>query len=99
MESRQLYLVGYGLGLVGSLAAVAAVVLAGAVSYAVIMLGATVTFVLGIYDGLTREDFDRDHSLAYRVGNLGGAILVVGLGLLMLAVGIVSLVTFPQLSA
>lgn len=94
MESRHLYLVGYGLGLVGSLAAVAAVVLAGAVAIGVIMLGATVTFVLGIVDGVTREDLDRERSLVYRVGNWGGAVLVVGLGILLLAVGVVSLGTF-----
>ncbi|QLH77840.1 hypothetical protein HZS55_11260 [Halosimplex rubrum] len=54
--------------------------------------GATFVFVLDFGDAFDREDLDRDHSLAYRLGNRGGAVLAVAVGLVTLAVGIVSVV-------
>lgn len=94
MDPRTLYLVGFGLGLVGSLVTVASLVLAGLVANGVLALGATVTFVIGLVSAYRREPFDLTPTLAYRVGNWGSAVFVVGLGLLMLAVGVVSLGTF-----
>lgn len=94
MKCRHVYAMGIGLGLVGSLAAVAGMVLAGAVTIGVLGLGATVTFAICLVNVFRREDFDRDHSLAYRAANWGGALFVVGLGLLLLGVGVVSLATF-----
>ena len=86
--TREVYAVGCGLGLVGSLVLVASQVLAGAVAYGVLTLGATFTFVVVLGNVYRREDFDRDHSLTYRVLNFGGALVVVALGLLMLAAGV-----------
>ncbi|MBZ6496318.1 hypothetical protein [Natrinema longum] len=94
MDARQLYVVGLGLGLIGSLVTVVSLVLAGFVTTAVIGLGTTFTFAVGLDNVFTREDFDREHSLIYRVVNCGGAVIVVALGLLMLTVGIVSFRTF-----
>jgi len=85
---REVYAVGCVLGLVGSLVLVAGQVLAGAVAYGVLTLGATFTFAIVLRNVYGREDFDRNHSLTYRTLNLGGALFVVALGLLMLGVGI-----------
>ncbi|WP_238717345.1 hypothetical protein [Natronorubrum halophilum] len=94
MKSWQLYAVGYGLALLGSLVVVASLVLAGLVAYTILVLPATFVLVNGLVSIHTREDLDRKHSLAYRVGNWGGAVITVALGFLMLAVGIVSFNTF-----
>lgn len=94
MDVRHCYAAGCVLGFVGSLAAVAGMVLAGSVAIAVIALGTPVVFVLALRNVFTNERFDRDHSLVYRVVNWGGALFVVALGLLMLAVGVVSLSAF-----
>ncbi|MDF9746518.1 hypothetical protein [Natrinema salsiterrestre] len=94
MDTRQLYVVGFGLGLIGSLVTVVSLALAEFVTSAVIGLGTMFTLALGLVNTFTREDFDRDHSLTYRVVNWGGAVIVVALGLLMLTVGIVSFRTF-----
>ncbi|WP_135364131.1 hypothetical protein [Halosimplex halophilum] len=91
---RTVYAVGFGLGLAGSVAAAAGLALAGSPATGGIALGATFVFVLGLADVFDREDFDRDHSLAYRLGNWGGAVLAVALGLVMLAVGVASVVAF-----
>jgi hypothetical protein len=85
---REVYAVGCVLGLAGSLVLVAGQVLAGAVAYGVLTLGATFTFAIVLRNVYSREDFDRNHSLFYRTLNLGGALFVVALGLLMLGVGI-----------
>lgn len=72
----------------------ASLVLAGLVVNNVLVLLSTFTFVLSLVRVFTREDFDREHSLAYRIGNWGGAVIAVAIGLLMIAVGIVSFNTF-----
>lgn len=86
--TREGYALGCVLGLVGSLVLVAGLVLAGATPYGVITLGATVTFAVVLGNVYRREDFDRDHSRVYRALNLGGALFVVALGLLLLGVGV-----------
>ena len=86
--TREVYAIGCVLGLVGSLVLVVSQVLAGAVAYGVLTLGATVTFLIVLGNVYRREDFDRDHSRVYRALNLGGALFVVALGLLLLGVGI-----------
>ena len=86
--ARELYAVGCVLGFVGSLVLVAGQVLAGAVAIGAISLGASATFAIVLGNVYRREDFDRDHSLPYRLLNFGGALVVVALGLLMLGVGI-----------
>lgn len=94
MESRQLYAVGYGLALLGSLATVASLVLAGLVANSILVLLATFVFVNGLATVFAREDVDREHTLTYRIGNWVGAVIAVAVGLLMIAVGIVSFNTF-----
>jgi hypothetical protein len=86
--TRAVYAIGCVLGLVGSLVLVAGQVLAGSVTTGVLTLGATATFAIVLGNVYRREDFDRDHSRTYRVLNLGGALFVVALGLLLLGVGI-----------
>jgi len=86
--TREVYAVGCVLGLVGSLVLVASQVLAGAVAYGGLTLGATFTFVVILGNVYRREDFDRDHSLLYRLLNFGGALVVVVLGLVLLAAGV-----------
>jgi len=88
IDTREVYAVGCVLGLVGSLVLVAGMVLAGSVATGVIALGSTATFTIVLGNVFRREDFDRDHSLTYRLLNLGGALVVAALGLLLLAVGI-----------
>ena len=75
--------------MLGSLVTVAGAVLADGVasSVGISALSATVVFVFGLKNTFDREDFDREHSLGYRVGNLAGAVFVVVLGLLMVAIG------------
>jgi len=48
MDTRQLYVAGLGLGLIGSLVTVVSLVLAEFVTNAVIGLGTTFTFALGL---------------------------------------------------
>jgi|GEM_PF-612577 len=88
--ARQLYALGCGLGVLGSLVTAASVTLADGVASSVGISagGATFVFVLCLRNTFDREDFDRDHSLGYRVGNLVGAVFVVVLGLSMLAIGV-----------
>jgi len=86
--TREVYAIGCVLGFVGSLVLVVSQILAGAVAYGVLTLGGTVTFVIVLGNVYRREDFDRGHSLLYRVVNFGGALVVVALGLLMLGAGI-----------
>ncbi|WP_455448882.1 hypothetical protein [Natrinema thermotolerans] len=94
MDARQLYVVGLVLGLIGSLVTVVSLVVAGFMTTAVIGLGATFTFAVSLENVFTRTDFDREHSLIYRIVNWGGTVIVVALGLLMLTVGLVSFRTF-----
>ncbi|MFA9501245.1 hypothetical protein NP511_03230 [Natrinema thermotolerans] len=94
MDTQQLYVVGLVLGLIGSLVTVVSLVLAGFVTTAVIGIGATFAFAVSLENIFSRTDFDREHSLSYRIVNWGGAVIVVALGLLMLTVGLVSFRTF-----
>ncbi|MGQ3414160.1 hypothetical protein ACT4ML_18180 [Natrinema sp. LN54] len=94
IDTRQLYVVGLVLGLIGSLLTVVSLVLAGFVTTAVIGLVTTFAFAVSLENVFTREDLDREHSLSYRVVNCGGAVIVVALGLLMLTVGMMSFRTF-----
>ncbi|WP_440763488.1 hypothetical protein [Natronorubrum sp. DTA7] len=94
MVPRQLYAVGYGLALLGSLAIVASLVLAGLVAYSVLVLSTTLVLLNGLFSVFRGEDSNREHSLTYRIGNWVGAVIVVALGLLMIAVGIASFNTF-----
>ncbi|WP_436909335.1 hypothetical protein [Halosimplex marinum] len=91
---RHVYAVGIGLGLVGSVAAAAGLALAGSPATGGVALASTIGLVLGFVTLFNREDFDRDHALAYRLGNWGGAVLTVALGLVMLAVGVASILAF-----
>ncbi|WP_254763890.1 hypothetical protein [Natrinema marinum] len=93
MGPWKLYVVGLGLGLVGTLVTVVSLVLAGFVTSSVIGLGAAFTFAVSLTN-VSRADSDRDHLLLYRVGNWAGAVIVIAIGLLMLTVGIVSFRTF-----
>jgi len=86
--TREICALGCVLGLVGSLVLVAGQVLAGTAAFGVVTLGATVTFAVVLGNVYRREDFDRDHSPVYRALNLGGALFVVVLGLLLLGVGV-----------
>jgi len=86
--TRELYAIGCVLGLVGSLVLLAGQVVAGAPAIGVVTLGAAVTFAVVLGNVYRREDFDRDHSSLYRALNLGGALFVVALGLLLLGVGV-----------
>jgi hypothetical protein len=94
MDTRHVYAVGCGLGLVGSVLVVVGLALAGLPAIGAIALGSTFVFALTLVNVFRREDFDRDHSPAYRLGNLGGAVLTVVLGLVTLAAGVFSVVTF-----
>jgi hypothetical protein len=94
MGARAVYAVGCVLGFVGSLVLVAGQVLAGAAATGVVPFGATVTFVIVLGNVLRREDFDRDHSLGYRLLNFGGALVVVALGFLVLGLGVAFFGTF-----
>jgi hypothetical protein len=94
MDTRTVYAGGAGLGLVGSLVTVAGIVRAGSPGTAAVAGGSTVTFALVLGNVSRREDFDRDHALGYRLANLGGALVVVALGLVMLAMGIVTVTAF-----
>jgi len=88
--ARQLYALGCGLGLLGSLATAASIALSKGAGGSTVLsaCGAAVGFVFGLRNTFERDDFGRDHSLAYRVGNLAGAVFVVALGLLMVALGL-----------
>ena len=92
-ESRLLYVAGYGLGLVGTLATVAGLLLAGSMAAGVLALGVAFPLVLGLVGVSRSEAFDIGSTLAYRVGNWGGGILVAGVGLAMLGIGVVTLAT------
>lgn len=94
VATREFYAVGAGLGLVGSLVAVASLTLAGSVATAALTLVTSFTFAIVLRNVFRREDFDRDHSLGYRVANFCGGVFVVGLGLFVLAVGIWSFGVF-----
>ncbi|MFD1646936.1 hypothetical protein [Haloarchaeobius litoreus] len=94
MEPRRCYVVGLGLCLVGGLATVASLVLAGAFGIGVLALVATGTFVLALSNVPDREPFDIEPTLAHRVATWGGAVFALALGVLMLGVGVVSVVTF-----
>lgn len=94
IETRQLYAVGTGLGLIGSLVAVASLILAGSVAIAALALPTPFTFAIVLVNVFRREDFDRDHSLGYRIVNVCGAVFTVVLGLFVLAVGVWSFGVF-----
>lgn len=91
---RQVYIVGFGLGLIGSLATAISLLLAGSLSIGILSLGTTLTFVLVLGNISKKKEFDMAHSLAYRVGNWGCALIALALGLLMLVVGIMAHSTF-----
>jgi len=90
MLTRRLYCLGCGLGVVGSLAIVANLVAAGYWTGAPIALGAGVACILAFRNAYRRDDFERDHSIVYRSVNFAGAVITVGAGLVMLAVGLLS---------
>ena len=100
MRSRQLSVVGFGLGLIGSLATVAAslgLILSGVVASGLLFMGSLVSTVLfsrGLVDAVTDTGFDVERSVTNRVANWIVAVIAAALGLLMLAVGVVSLSTF-----
>ncbi|WP_257299216.1 hypothetical protein [Haloarchaeobius sp. FL176] len=94
MEPRQCYVVGIGMCLVGGLATVASLVLAGAFAVAVLALAATGTFVLALSNVPEGEPFDLESTLAHRIATWGGAAFVLGVGVLMLGVGVASFVAF-----
>lgn len=87
MTPRQLYVVGFGLALIGSLAAAAGQVLAGTTATAVVTLGGSVACVIGLRNALARAEFEMEPSLTYRVLNWAGATLAFAFGLLMGGVG------------
>ncbi|MDG5777122.1 hypothetical protein VB773_12605 [Haloarculaceae archaeon H-GB2-1] len=91
---RRLHAFGIGLGLLGSLLVVASMVLVGGWVVAVLGLGSTVTLVFCLRNVFEREDFERDHSLANRLANWTGATVAFTSGLVVLAAGIVAVVTF-----
>jgi len=88
VSARQLYAVGFGLGILGTLGAAAGLALAGSPG-SVLVLVAVLPLVFGLASTVRQDPVDWDHSLAYRVGNVCGALVAVALGLVMLAVGIV----------
>jgi hypothetical protein len=90
MDVRHCYAAGISLALVGSLVVVAGMVLAGSAATGGIALGAVVALVFALRNVSRREDFDRDHSLGYRLANWGGALFSLALGLFALAVGVLS---------
>ncbi|WP_372479312.1 hypothetical protein ACAH01_11845 [Halomicrobium sp. HM KBTZ05] len=90
MLTRQLYRLGCGLGVVGSLVIVANLVVAGYWTFVPIALGAGAACAFALRNAHERDDFDRDHSVVYRSVNLAGAVITVGAGLVMLAVGFLS---------
>lgn len=94
MTCRGLYVVGFCMALIGTLGIAVNMALSGWTTGVPMVLAATVAIGLGLVNTLGREDFDRDHALPYRVVNWGGGLLVVCLGLLTLAVGVVSLGVF-----
>ena len=93
VSARQLYAVGFGLAILGGLGAAAGLALAGSPG-SVLVLVAVLPLVFGLASTVRQEPVDWDHSLAYRVGNVCGALVAVALGLVMLAVGVVSLGLF-----
>ena len=95
MNCRSVYLVGFALGLVGSLATAAGLFVAGQAPTAVMVFATSTVFVLAVRNTRDREDFDRDHRLLHRVVNWVGASVVLALGLVMVLVGLWSLVAFP----
>ncbi|MFC4406724.1 hypothetical protein [Haloarchaeobius iranensis] len=94
MEPRQCYVVGLGLCLVGGLATVVSLVLAGAFGVGAIALAATGTFVLALDNVPDREPFDIEPTLAHRVATWGGAVFTLVAGIVMLGIGVLSAVTF-----
>jgi len=102
MEYRKLHLVGFGLALSGCLALGVNFVLSESVLLSevaptgVIVLANTLVLVVGLRNLLlkTETEYDLDHSMAYRVANVGAVIITIAAGLLLFAVGIVSLGVF-----
>jgi hypothetical protein len=92
VTTRRLYVLGSGLVLLGSLVVLASLVAGGmwASGLSIGGFGGVFAAVLGLKNTFERADFERDHSLAYRVANLAGAVFSIGLGLVVLAVGILS---------
>ncbi|ACV47940.1 MULTISPECIES: hypothetical protein [Halomicrobium] len=89
MLTRQLYLLGGGLALLGSLTILANLVIAGMWDNFLVINALVVVFVcvVGLRKIYEREDFERDHALPYRVLNLGIAIGTVIMGIVMLGIG------------
>jgi hypothetical protein len=90
VESRHLYAAGFALALVVGVATAASLVLAELPAYGALVFAGQLTFVFGLVGVYRDGRVDRERSLVYRVGNWGGALLVVALGLLMVAVGVAS---------
>jgi len=90
MLTRRLYLLGCGLGVIGSLVVLLNLVSAGHWSFAPLALGASFACVLALRNTFERDDFDRGHSVLYRSVNFAGAVIAVGTGLVMLAAGFYS---------
>ena len=102
MEHRNLHIVGYGLALSGCLTIGVSGVLSErpvgseVAPIGVIILGGTLALVLGLRNVLsnTSSEYDLEHSVAYRVANWGAVIIVITSGLLLFAVGVISLGVF-----
>jgi len=102
MEYRNLHIVGFGLALSGCLALGLNVVLSESVGlsevapFGVIILINMLVLVIGFRNVLrkTETEYDLDHSVAYRVANVGAVIITITAGLLLFVVGIVSLGVF-----
>ncbi|MFC7075057.1 hypothetical protein [Haloarcula halophila] len=90
MKPRHLYAAGSAIGIVGSLVLAAGTVLAGDIGMNIVWSPVAVmfVFVICLVTALRQEDVEYDRTLAYRAGNWIGAVLVVGLGLVILVVGV-----------
>lgn len=94
MEPRHGHVVGLVLCLVGGLATVASLALAGAFGTAVLALAATGSVALALSNVPDREPFDVAPTLAHRVATWGGAIFALVLGVFVLVLGVASFLTF-----
>jgi len=102
MEHRNHHIVGYGLALIGALATGASLIFSDNVVFSevaptgVTVLGGLLALLLGLRNVLskTSTEYDLEHSVAYRVANWGAVLIVITAGLLLFAVGMISLGVF-----
>jgi len=100
MKPRHLSVVGFGVGLLGCLAILAAslslALSEGAVGGALFInsLVPTAVFYNGLTNASTDDEFDWEPSLALRINYWFLAVMTAAVGVLMFAVGIVSLSIF-----